>query len=278
MLSGFQRLQGRSLLLFTPEDAKAAKRAEAYLNSSPPCALQVVSPSNITQSSGECGAISIFCSDVSAYFQLDMALLAACMEKLKPGGYVIAWLGGVKETEVSQLETTGLFAGAVNTSASKRAQQPNGDWIVEFSCLKPSWAVGAAAVLPGASVERINEDDLLEDVPKPQGKGKSDCSSQPKACANCSCGRKELEDKLGAEEAKKRLEQGKERSSCGSCYLGDAFRCETCPYRGLPAFKPGTKVELVSGETEGTGQLGLRVDDEFEATQGEGGKLVIDVN
>merc|ERR1712232_926532 len=90
--------------------------------------------------------------------------------------------------------------------------------------------------------------------------------TQPKACANCSCGRKELEDKLGAEETKKRLEQGKERSACGSCYLGDAFRCESCPYRGLPAFKPGTKVELSGGETVGSGQLAMRIDAGDEAT------------
>jgi hypothetical protein len=110
---------------------------------------------------------------------------------------------------------------------------------------KPEWQVGAKATVDNGT-GLVDEDALLKAAPavEAKGEGKSGCSTKPKACANCSCGRKELEDKLGEEEAKKTLEQGGVRSSCGSCYLGDAYRCAGCPYRGQPAFKPGEKVTL----------------------------------
>ena len=70
----------------------------------------------------------------------------------------------------------------------------------------------------------------------------------PKACKNCSCGRAEVE---AEEEAGKRAamtEEKKEefKSSCGNCYLGDAYRCAGCPMLGQPAQAPpgSTTVKL----------------------------------
>lgn len=271
-------MQGKVLVVFASDDAAARAAAEAYLHFMPPGSASVASPKELSEVRGEYGIVAVFCSDAAQYFSFDMAFLNALLAKLRPGGHVIARIAGLGVEEAARLETTGLFAGAVGSSVASQVENAKTGFVeVEFSCSNPSWATGAAASLAVQGAATIDEDALLGDVPDPLGKGKSDCSSQPKACANCSCGRKELEDDVGADEAKKQLENGKVRSACGSCYLGDAFRCDSCPYRGMPAFKPGAKVELSGGETEGLGQLGMREGADEVANQSEGGKLVINL-
>ncbi|KAK4549622.1 hypothetical protein LTR36_004923 [Oleoguttula mirabilis] len=87
-----------------------------------------------------------------------------------------------------------------------------------------------------------------------------------RACKDCTCGlaqRIEAEDKAKRADADDNLAklsandltevdftvQGKV-GSCGNCALGDAFRCDGCPYVGLPAFKPGEEVRLLNNEVQ----------------------------
>eukprot|EP01137_Pigoraptor_chileana_P031364 Opistho-2@19088 len=154
-----------------------------------------------------------------------------------------------------------------------KTSEISGVSIGQASAKKPSYEVGATAKLsfgikkpaaPAAATEKIwrinatdfgdddadlvaDDDSLLDasDRAKPtaeslKAKTADDCEVGPggkkRACKDCTCGR--------AEEEAQGFIKEEAKSSCGSCYLGDAFRCSTCPYLGMPAFKPGEKIVL----------------------------------
>ena len=98
-------------------------------------------------------------------------------------------------------------------------------------------SVGGFEELGDGGDELIDEESLLEPGDfragpiEYEGGGKS---KKGKACKNCSCGRAEMEAAQEKAEAEQNQAADPE-SACGRCTMGDAFRCATCPSRGLPA-------------------------------------------
>eukprot|EP00040_Diaphanoeca_grandis_P002962 m.23236 g.23236 ORF g.23236 m.23236 type:complete len:273 (+) comp14134_c0_seq1:177-995(+) len=168
-----------------------------------------------------------------------------------------------------------MLAGFVNVAEIETTSD-----FIEVRCEKPAYEVGSSAALVSlgnsskvtptataptpvasniASVWQISGDDFDDDLMDNDGEElldeddrnmattapdqPADCSTKKRACKNCSCGRAEVE---AAEDEGVPLVGPVASSACGNCYLGDAFRCGSCPYLGMPSFKPGEKVGLSS--------------------------------
>ena len=131
------------------------------------------------------------------------------------------------------------------------------------------WAFTTAATASGAVTPTIDESTLLTDadLERPTLVKREDCDVKRtrKACKNCTCGLREilLDEKepddlvqagfeaapnktaSAASTAGARKMKSGVTSSCGNCYLGDAFRCGSCPYLGttLLSLLPAVSLE-----------------------------------
>ncbi|KAK6590656.1 hypothetical protein RS030_142230 [Cryptosporidium xiaoi] len=153
------------------------------------------------------------------------------------------------EEVMKNIERNLLFSGFIKIKKLGYHVINNSNLNIKYKLIsgeKPNWKPGEGRVV-------VNDIDIENSIPdikdyKQLGQGRESCKSKERACNNCNCGRAELEKEIGVEEARKvyqeKVEKGIARSSCGNCYLGDAFRCAGCPYKGMPAFKPGEKLEL----------------------------------
>lgn len=133
---------------------------------------------------------------------------------------------------------------------------------------EPETQISQEALMAGAPTGPRKREDCTVDLSAPPARRK-------RACKGCTCGLRELQEEEERTGSIVKLDQGElgggrsevettvtgpdgqprtvkkvqvdtrgATSSCGSCFLGDAFRCSTCPYLGLPAFEPGQKVEI----------------------------------
>lgn len=142
------------------------------------------------------------------------------------------------------------------------------------------WALDSPMMEDGGRSLLTPEDRARPECIYPADDGKP--VKRRRACKDCTCGLAELEQEEEARAAgavkeaqqafflegdddipdhirnatvgvegvwpQERRAEAKKTSSCSSCYLGDAFRCASCPYLGLPPFKPGEKVEISIGD------------------------------
>lgn len=195
------------------------------------------------------GMVPPFTSDAS------VGLLSEVLRILKPSGKLVIGASSA-DSVASSLRLSGYsnvaVVGALNLTDEQKAGMAIID-VKEVVALKPDFELGSAMPLSfavngsSASNDLADPDDLLseEDKVKPDAASLKVCGTtgQRKACKNCACG---LKEELEAEDQDVKDATKEEfKSSCGNCFLGDAFRCASCPYAGMPAFKPGEKVKLM---------------------------------
>jgi hypothetical protein len=155
---------------------------------------------------------------------------------MKPDERVV-FVTGQGALDKQELMSTLKLAGFVKISENTEG----------IEAFKPSYELGSVSLLkrkPKAvelDDDLIDEDTLLDekDLVRPSVESlqnpSAGCETKKKACKDCTCGRAEQErlEKITLQN----VPQEAPKSNCNRCPLGDAYRCSTCPYLGMPAFQ-----------------------------------------
>ncbi len=217
--------------------------------------------------------INIHIESLSIYNPLSLASLTSSLNKDGSGKVVLSVSGG--KSDLKPLHTSITLAGLTPQSETTSEDGKMRSITAIYKPKTKSKSLKAASITKNTNVEvnsnkaikinlnddfmgsnedddnMINEDDLLSSMPastinapaevdmEKRQKELNDCGGR-KACDDCTCGRKEIEEgeQQGGVEGKRKMTEAP-KSSCGNCAKGDAFRCAGCPYLGKPAFKEG---------------------------------------
>jgi len=211
----------------------------------------LVNSSDLQSRKYDSSSVDVVLSGYTSSFVHSDDLLKELSRILKPKGVL-----AIRESIDKEGDFSNQLAKIKLNGFLLKEKEPRvvGEKACEIIAEKPNYEIGSSVKLsfakPASNVwkvdadeeeDLIDEDNLLDedDILKPQAASLKVCSTtgKRKACKDCSCG---LAEELRGEAAAK----DQPKSSCGNCYLGDAFRCASCPYVGMPAFKPGEKIVL----------------------------------
>jgi len=181
------------------------------------------------------------------------AFWGSALRTLHPGGRIVAKFpdGLVGDSHVAEVLLLGGFINSAIDGLIATAERPTWKPTAALPLAKkkktaetttPVWQLGG---IDADSVALIDEDALLNDCAGSLVPGEALPVGVKKACKNCSCGLKELEEENSSASVASSSAKAESAGGCGSCAKGDAFRCGSCPYLGLPAFTPGSKPEIV---------------------------------
>ncbi|KAI9903330.1 hypothetical protein N3K66_002682 [Trichothecium roseum] len=256
-------------------DLQMLDRLSAGLVSLPPATYDLVLVLTDNDSTRRSEALKLLTRDV----------YTALVPSMKPGAKLRLQDGSLGATEAREAILAGLVE---KDGAHEKVEEEEVVVPLRFGAKKKANGVngttnGGAVSLPkkqinlddvGSDDEIIDENELLtaDDLKRPI-QIPPECQPKPgkrrRPCKDCTCG---LAEKMNAEDAERQDQATKDLNvlklqsddlydeldftvqgktgSCNSCSLGDAFRCATCPYIGLPPFKPGEEVSILNNTVQ----------------------------